>query len=309
MSIVELAVSEGPLASAHLLALGALAFGIVPVPPARLRLARNYFLVSCAIFAGIAIMWGITTDYSTWPRVLVVGTLVGLGGVGAVESTRLIMLGQNVKDDKDKAGVPQVAKAAVEVPAPSAEAKPRFTATNNSEINAKGSAFVGTIPYPIGMADGGSKIDMGGALWIGADAPTKFPAPTGEFSRLSNSELKKKVQDTCSKLREFEERFKAETKQVPNRKNNSREEIERQYGQFREIREKYAGLYGASNFPEIATSLATEILRRTGGIEPSTVSQKAQIGAQVILQGKFVGGEPTSSSAEFLEEIVGKLSS
>src|SRR6266478_5748887 len=97
MSIVDLAVSEGPLASAHLLALGALAFGIVPVPPARLRLARNYFLVSCAIFAGIAIMWGITTDYSTWPRVLVVGTLVGLGGVGAVESTRLIMLGQNVK--------------------------------------------------------------------------------------------------------------------------------------------------------------------------------------------------------------------
>jgi hypothetical protein len=89
MSLLELGITEGPLAAAYLLAIGALAFGMIPVTEKRLHVARNCFLASCAIFAGIAIMWGITTDLP--PPLRLLGGLTGLAGIAAVESTRFIM--------------------------------------------------------------------------------------------------------------------------------------------------------------------------------------------------------------------------
>jgi len=91
MSITELAVVEGPLAAAYLLALVALAFGIIPVSERRTLVARNCLIGSCAIFAGIAIMWAVMTELTPLPRLLVVFLLCGLAGIGTVEGTRFIM--------------------------------------------------------------------------------------------------------------------------------------------------------------------------------------------------------------------------
>jgi len=90
MPITELVVVEGGIAVAYLLAIGALALGVIAVTPRRLRIARNCFWASCAIFAGIAIMWGITTDYSFWPRIVIAGALGAIAAVAAVEATRFI---------------------------------------------------------------------------------------------------------------------------------------------------------------------------------------------------------------------------
>jgi hypothetical protein len=91
MSFEALALTEGPLAAAYLLTLGAMAAGMIEVPKERRLVARNCFLASCLIFAGMAYMWGISTEFPVVPRVLVVGILCGLAGIAAVECSRFIM--------------------------------------------------------------------------------------------------------------------------------------------------------------------------------------------------------------------------
>lgn len=95
MSISELAITEGSLAVAFLLGMGAVAIGMIPVDEKRRRLARNCLLASCTIFVGIAIMWGVMTTFSPVPRIIIVGVLTGLAGIAAVESTRFVMQEQH----------------------------------------------------------------------------------------------------------------------------------------------------------------------------------------------------------------------
>jgi hypothetical protein len=90
MSLTELVVVEGGIAVAILLAIVALALGVIAVPPGRLKIARNCFWACCVIFTGIAVMWGITTDYSLGTRAVIVGSLAALAAIAAVEFTRFI---------------------------------------------------------------------------------------------------------------------------------------------------------------------------------------------------------------------------
>lgn len=90
MSVVELFIVEGSLAVAYFLALGALAFGVVPVTAERYRFARNCFWASCIIFAAIGVVWGIETHMGTASRFLIVGTICALAGVAAMESARFL---------------------------------------------------------------------------------------------------------------------------------------------------------------------------------------------------------------------------
>jgi hypothetical protein len=102
MSLIELAGVEGPLVVAFIFALCAL-----PLEVNR-RLARNCFWAGCAIFAGLAVMWGITTDYPAGLRMLVVGILSALAGVGAVESARFVMHKEGPLKDSGPASAPFV---------------------------------------------------------------------------------------------------------------------------------------------------------------------------------------------------------
>jgi hypothetical protein len=106
MPLTELVVVEGSLAVAILLAIVALALGVVAVTPRRLKIARNCFWASCVIFTGIAIMWGITTDYSFVTRAAIVGALAGIAAVAAVEFTRFITKEQT--ESQPKAEAPSV---------------------------------------------------------------------------------------------------------------------------------------------------------------------------------------------------------
>jgi hypothetical protein len=90
MSLTEFVLAEAGLGVTYLLTVSAVALGLVAVPPRRLRIARYGFLASCLVFVGIAIMWGISTDYSMLPRIIVVGLIGALAAVGAVETTRFI---------------------------------------------------------------------------------------------------------------------------------------------------------------------------------------------------------------------------
>ena len=93
MSLWDLGVAEGGLAAAIVLGIAVhSAFPNAGKP----KIARNCFWAAWAIFAGFALMWGITTDeYSLLPRLLIVGFLSAVAGVGIVESARFIMHKQN----------------------------------------------------------------------------------------------------------------------------------------------------------------------------------------------------------------------
>jgi hypothetical protein len=112
MSITELTLTEGPLAAAFLLAFGTLALDVVPVNPKRLRIARSCLWSTCAIFAAIAIMWGITTNYSFWPRTMIVGILVVLAAVAAMGSTRIIMHAENAPEKNDSVSLTEITPSA-----------------------------------------------------------------------------------------------------------------------------------------------------------------------------------------------------
>jgi len=105
MSLTELAVIEGSLAFADLLAIVTLALGVIAVTPGKFKLARNCFWASCAIFTGFPIMWGVTTDYSFVTRAVIVGILAALAAVAAVEFTRFITREQ--KESQPKATAPR----------------------------------------------------------------------------------------------------------------------------------------------------------------------------------------------------------
>jgi hypothetical protein len=53
--------------------------------------------------------------------------------------------------------------------------------------------------------------------------------------------------------------------------------------------------------------MASELLRRIGGLDGAKLSQDANIGGQVILRGNFFGTRPRQA-AEFLEAEISKLS-
>src|ERR1700730_17023877 len=118
MPLTELVVVEGGFAVAYLLAIGALALGVIAVTPRRLRIARNCFWASCAIFAGITIMWGITTDYSFWPRIVIAGALGAIAAVAAVEATRFITHEQKESQPKADPEAKGSAQSHIEASAP-----------------------------------------------------------------------------------------------------------------------------------------------------------------------------------------------
>jgi hypothetical protein len=301
MSIVELALTEGPLAAAYLLAMGALAFGIVPVTPVRLRFARNCFLASCAIFAGIAILWGITTDYATWPRVLIVGALAALTGIGAVESSRFIMHEQNIKHDGHN-GTNSEGKAAlperVEPPSPG----PTFEATNNSTIDARKAKIPDDLSFRIARADDHSLIAMQGLEvtktgdgWQlkPGNAEIQFPYPPMLYANMPTPVLRRKIEATANELREFQTRYTAELKLAIS-----------DTAKMKAISETYRSDYD-KEFSELSFSLASAALNRIGAIPG--ISRPASSGGQIVYYKKFVGPTPASDAAAFLDFLSNKL--
>jgi hypothetical protein len=191
-------------------------------------------------------------------------------------------------------------------PAEPVRPSPTFEATNRSEILAKGAGIAGTIPFPLARADTDSKIDMSGMLWISPDAPTTFPPPTGEFSKRSNADMRNEVGRIGQELRSFQATFNDEIGKAVN-PGNSREALEPYIEQRKVIFSKYAQEY-YSRFAGPVISIASELILRTKSLDADSISQNANIGAHVILQRKFAGGNPASNAAEFLEALATRLS-
>ncbi len=123
----------------------------------------------------------------------------------------------------------------------------------------------------------------------------KFPAPTGEFSSLSNMDLAKKAKATASELRQFQGEFDEDYKRR-GQPDDQKASALKYYTLFRE------------RFSETDFSLASEMLSRIDDkLHGSEMPQVAVMGASLVVNKVFAGPRAGDASAAFLEILADKL--
>jgi hypothetical protein len=192
---------------------------------------------------------------------------------------------------------------------------PTLEATNRSKIDATGAVIPGDLPFQFGKADQDSIIDMPGievttnddgtyTVKPGARAVNRqFPLPTGEFSRLSDVDLTKMVQSVVSELRRFNSDYRRDVFPPYTKVGPLPEEYTRR---SKDNWEKYRAAY-EEKFSKLALSLASEMLARVGRIEGSSMSPSAAEGGNLVYYGRFVGNDPATHTADFLETVANAL--
>ena len=112
----DLLLADAGVAVAYLLTIAAIAVGLLPMTPLRLKVAKGSFWGACAIFALLAITWGVMTDISFVWRAVMVGGLCALAGIGAVETSRFLMHANAVESSAGPASPAPVVSAPAPAP-------------------------------------------------------------------------------------------------------------------------------------------------------------------------------------------------
>lgn len=196
--------------------------------------------------------------------------------------------------------------AGEQIPAPRG---PTLEATNGSTIDATGSIIPGDLPFQFGKADGGSVIDMpgtvvtrrhdGSILIEPGKIPVNrvFPAPTGEFSNLSNEEMRARAHVMAASLRDFQRRFDAENRTLP-RLPPPQHGVDNEL--WKGFFEKYHTEY-REKFADQSLSIASEIMSRIEAAAPGTRIQHA--GALMLYHKTFAGPRAALEVADFLDML------
>jgi hypothetical protein len=184
---------------------------------------------------------------------------------------------------------------------------PWIRATKNSNVNAKGSKILGTPPFRGTFVDAndGASVDVSDMAVIGADAPKTFPMPTGEFSRLSNADMKAQVSQFAGQLHQLQAEMDRESPQRI--LTADRTKLATYVAKTKEVRKKYSEEF-ASKFVPTARSMASELIDRAQKANVAgkvLISPEAGIGAQSILQGSLIGS--ANNVAAFLESFAKEL--
>lgn len=184
---------------------------------------------------------------------------------------------------------------------------PTLEATNNSKINADGAVIPGDLPFQFGRADDHSTINMrgvivtqrpeGGYTITPGHSTFVFPS-SGEFSKLSNAELKGKAKFFIERLTAMQKAFNAEVfegRAQPMPYEESRIIYERMQSSFQ------------NDLASDVISLCAEVLSRIGPVDGATLPQLARHGAMFLRDQRFAGPLPAKSIADFVEVIAKKL--
>jgi hypothetical protein len=124
-----------------------------------------------------------------------------------------------------------------------------------------------------------------------------FPPPTGEFSSLSNDEMRDRARAAAASLRDFQNRMETENRSLPRLpppQHGVPDDI------FKAFLEKYRSEYN-SKFVDQALSIASEIMSRIEAAAPGTRIQHG--GALMLYQKSFAGPRAAVEVAEFLDML------
>ena len=193
---------------------------------------------------------------------------------------------------------------------------PTLEATRDSTIDATGALIPGDLPFQFARADEGGIISMpgitvtrkedGSFLVTPPSEPVSlaFPMPTGEFSRISNSELQTLMIALVHNLRDLQLRTDSNVSKL-RRAEDGRINENDSISHY----EKYTSEY-KREFAESALSLVRECLSRLRSItiSPGPGNLGANMGGQLLLRKAFAGARPASNIADFLDQLQQRLS-
>lgn len=296
MDVASFYYLEGGLLFGFVVAAG---LTVISLNQPNYRVARRCAWASAILFGSIAVVWGITTMESAWIRIPAVGIAGLIAAVFLSEALRFIKARE----------FPSISPAPQAAPHGPVEG-PWIEATSNSSISAKGALIAGNAPFTgrFVRADGGSTVDMDNMVMIGPNAPTAFPAPTGEYSKLSNTEFKNRTEGLIQQLRQFQSETDEENP-YPSQIDRRSQEFWAARNKWKEGNQKKAVVFEAELGPN-AKSIASELslrLSRVRSLETINVSPDERLGAQVILQNRFAGPKPANSAANFLNRFLQAL--
>ncbi len=215
MGVTEFYYLEGGLFFGFLVAAG---LTVISLGRPDYRVARRCAWGAAILFASIAVVWGIATVEPAWIRILAVGVAGFIAAVSLTEALRFIK-------NREFPAQPSVTNVA----APPITRGPTLEATGDSIINASAASIPGDLPFQFARAASGSVIDIaginvtrnGGTITIrpGSAPPRAFPAPSGEFSGLSNFQLAIRAEVISDGLRAFQKRFQEDARNLPRNQN------------------------------------------------------------------------------------------
>lgn len=187
---------------------------------------------------------------------------------------------------------------------------PTLEATRHSTIDAQGAEIPEDFPGELARADDNSLIQMNGlkvkkrsnggyALIPGTGTIEKpLPPPEGEIAWMSAPDLKNAILGEAKSLRELQQQFNSDYF-GPDHAFPSDEKAS-------EVSHKYAEIFTKTYAPKV-TSLASAAVNYIGGVNSTQFTREERYGMTIVLYRKFVGPEPATNAAAFLEALARRL--
>jgi hypothetical protein len=196
-----------------------------------------------------------------------------------------------------------------------------FNLADEAVASVQDTTIVGPPPRNFVMARGNASFEMQGGLLVNRDAPSQFRSPTGEFSDLSNDELRNKESEISEALRALHCEISSEQESILTTQSTC--ELAKNLDELSER----AKLEFRVTFQEKSASLASEMINRIGTIEiPPTPTvapkepfamrtfleekkrvQRIQRGMWMLLYRTFAGPDPVPGVSQFLDFVTEKL--
>lgn len=287
--------------------LAAIAAGLA-VLASNYRVARVLFWIAALSFGSLGVVWSGTSEgYSLSVQMAVSAIIGAIAAAGLTWALWEIRNKQNSEKPRDAVATAQ----------PSSRG-PTLEANTGGKIDATGAVIPGDLPFQFGKAESGGIIDMPGTIVTRKDdgsititpspVPVNrtFPAPTGEYSKLTIPELVEKLSITSNELRaldkEQSDQFDVVIQKYGRPTSSPPPEMKQDWNavskKFEPANEKYAAL---------AQSLAAECMTRIPPINSSSMSQSVHIGALDVYHGRFAGSHPAFHAAAFLDFLSKQL--
>lgn len=268
--------------------LAAIAAGLA-VLTSNYRVARVLFWIAALAFGSLGVVWSATSEGYSLPTQMVVSATIGAIAAAGLTWTLWEIREKESTEVKTASNTEQVRR-------------PTLEATNNSTIAARDAKIPGDLPFQVGRADKDSLIDLSGSnfsknpdgsiTFTPGNPEFQFPAPTGEFAKLSTADLRKRLISTANDL-----------ENIQNQLDQDFRVAERTQAAFIGVYEKHRATL--ERYFDLSHSLACAALAKIGKL--SAIPAEAASGGILVYHRKFAGPKPAHGAAVFLSFLAAQL--
>ncbi|AKR43619.1 hypothetical protein [Methylophilus sp. TWE2] len=168
---------------------------------------------------------------------------------------------------------------------------------NGSTAKLTRTPIIGGVPHGLVKATGGGTFEMTDCLIQVSGPNVEYPAPTGELSTTSNSELTHSALELANQLEQFQAEISLEQDQAFS---------ENKLADLRQIHEIQNQKFNM-HLRNRSLQILCEMLHRLPPIERRTLPVEMRCGIDAALHGKLTGTRPAAGLASFFELLSKRL--